>query len=164
MRRAVRIRLRHPPTSLHIQRFSAKFAENRRISGRFASLAAPEIACFEPFHGEFDVLSLMRISLVPRENTAEIYRATLVPSKNSESGEKSRVLRFTAMMSPAWVVPQDLPASKARSENLWRIEPTCLFSKPGLRRGGRPSEPVHHASQAMRGRLDLRRNSGRIKF
>lgn len=33
-----------------------------------------------------------------------------MPNKNSESGEMSRVLRFTAMMTPAWVVPPGLPA------------------------------------------------------
>ena len=39
-----------------------------------------------------------------------------VPNKNSESGEKSRVLRFTAMMPPAWVFPQGLPASQTRGD------------------------------------------------
>ena len=34
-----------------------------------------------------------------------------VPTKNSESSEKSRVLRFTAMMSPAAVIPKELLAN-----------------------------------------------------
>src|ERR1039457_7004240 len=55
--------------------------------------------------------------------------AMVVPTKNSKSGEKSRVLGFIAMMSPAWVVPQDLLASQKRPVNLWRIEPIRLFSK-----------------------------------
>src|ERR1035437_5646209 len=60
-----------PPSSLHIQRFSAGFAENRRLSGYFAPLAAPETGEFEPYRANFGVLSLMRISLVPRENRAQ---------------------------------------------------------------------------------------------
>ena len=46
-------------------------------------------------------------------------RTSVVPTKSSESGGKCRVLRFTAMMSPASVVPKDLLASQARSANLW---------------------------------------------
>ena len=61
-----------PPPSLHIERFSAKFAENRHISGQFASLAAPETCAFELHRENFGVLSLIRISLVPRENTADL--------------------------------------------------------------------------------------------
>ena len=70
MRRAVRIRLHHPPTSLRIQRFSAGFVGNPRVSGPICSLSAPETGEFEPHRGDFSILSLFRISLVPRENTS----------------------------------------------------------------------------------------------
>ena len=52
-----------------------------------------------------------------------------------------RVLRFTAMMSPGIGSSNGPATSQTRSANLWRIEPSCRFSKPGLRRGSRPSEP-----------------------
>ena len=50
------------------------------------------------------------------ETTPKAKSRTPVPNKNSERGEKSRVLRFTAMMSPAWVVPQDRLASQTRGD------------------------------------------------
>jgi hypothetical protein len=55
-----------PPTSPRFQRFSAEFAGNPRKSAPFASLAAPETADFAPHCENFELLSLMRISLVPR--------------------------------------------------------------------------------------------------
>jgi hypothetical protein len=77
------------------------------------------------FHtGGRSVRALDHISIEVRRGIV-----TGVPNKNSESGEKSRVLRFTALMSPAWVVPQDLLASQKRSANLWSIEPTGRFLK-----------------------------------
>src|SRR6266446_6368338 len=54
-----------PPPSPRFQRFSAKFVENRRISGQFAFPAAPETGEFEPHPEDFGDLSLLGILLVP---------------------------------------------------------------------------------------------------
>ena len=68
----VRSRLRHPPRSPRFQRFSANFAENRRISGQFAFRAGPETGDFDPHSGYFGILSLFRLLLVPRETHHEV--------------------------------------------------------------------------------------------
>ena len=70
-RRSVRIRLLHPPPSPRFQRFSAKFAENLRVSGQFAFRAAPETGEFEPRGDDLGVFSLFRILLGPREVSFE---------------------------------------------------------------------------------------------
>jgi hypothetical protein len=94
----------------------------------------------------------------------EICRDSAVPTKNSESGEKSRVLRFTAMTPPAfgssegpasW--PGKIGESLVNRADLSLLK--TLFAPRQLSVG--TSSP---APQAMRGRLDLRRNSGRTKF
>jgi hypothetical protein len=56
--------------------------------------------------------------MASKSGTLFVDKIMPVPKKNSETGEKSRVLRFTAIMSPARVVPQDLLASQTRSANL----------------------------------------------
>src|SRR4029077_11130191 len=61
-----------PPPSLHLPGFSTEFAGNPRTLGQFASLAAPDTCGFEPPHEDLRGLSLFGISLVPRENSANL--------------------------------------------------------------------------------------------
>jgi hypothetical protein len=49
-----------------------------------------------------------RYAAVAEGITGQFYLAILVATKNSESGEKSRVLRITALMSPACLSSNDL--------------------------------------------------------
>ena len=42
-----------------------------------------------------------------------------VPTKNSKSGEKSRVSKFIGMASPTWAVSTELLASQTISANIW---------------------------------------------
>jgi hypothetical protein len=94
------------------------------------------------------------------------FRVTLqpVPTKNSESEGKSKVLRFTAMTSPASAIPKDLLANQARSANLWWIEPTVASQNLVCAAVAVCRNQFTTPAQVMRGRLDLRRNSGRTKF
>jgi hypothetical protein len=93
MWRAVRIRLRHPPRSLRVQRISAEFAGNRGKSALFASLAAPETGEFEAHCDDFGILSLFRIPLVPRENAAQNPATASVTTSPNVAAIQQRVLR-----------------------------------------------------------------------
>ena len=67
--------------------------EIRAFRAQFASLAAPETREFEPYHGNFGILSLFRISLVPRENPAQ---ARVVATARHDS-----TLAFSGYVQPS---------------------------------------------------------------
>jgi hypothetical protein len=97
-----------PPISLQLRRFCGRFAANPRVLAQFALLAAPETGEFEPRRGNFGILSLFQISVVPRENR---HQTRLVPARKfiAESSpcircEKPCCSEFLGGIAHAWAV------------------------------------------------------------
>jgi hypothetical protein len=97
-----------------------KFAERRRISAQFGSLAAPETGDFEPKSEDFGILSLFRNSLVPRENTAQTRR---LPGRSSPTAGNCAIGRA---LKPRGVL--EFTRDQGR-HNSWIAFDSCLVLK-----------------------------------